>query len=62
MVRKLSYSPTFEETAKTYLENTQLRRNISLAAHTIREKRKKVVDEMSDWEALREAGSKSKSS
>jgi L-lactate dehydrogenase complex protein LldF len=50
-------TPTFEETAKTYLDDSQLRRNIGYATHTIREKRAKVVDEMSDWEALREAGS-----
>lgn len=40
-----------------YLENTQLRRNIGHATHTIRDKRKEVVDEMPDWEVLREAGS-----
>ena len=38
------------------MSNTQLRRNIGHATHTIREKRKLVVDEMPDWEALREAG------
>ncbi len=50
-------TPTFEESAKAYLEDTQLRHNIGHAAHTIREKRQKVVDEMPDWQALREAGS-----
>lgn len=53
-------TPTFEESAKAYLSNTQLRRNIGHATHTIREKREKTVGEMSDWEALREAGSRIK--
>ncbi|MEX0905024.1 MAG: LutB/LldF family L-lactate oxidation iron-sulfur protein [Balneolaceae bacterium] len=48
--------PTFEETAKTHLENSQLRRNLGHATKTIREKRKGVVNEMPDWEELREAG------
>src|SRR5690625_212505 len=50
-------TPTFEESAKAYLSNTQLRRNISHATHTIRDKRQEVVEEMPDWEELREAGS-----
>lgn len=49
--------PRFEETAKDYVSDTQLRRNISHATHTIREKREDVVGEMPDWEALRESGS-----
>lgn len=53
---KKDRTPTFEETAASYLSNTQLRRNIGHATHTIREKREKVVDEMPDWEELREAG------
>ncbi|MDX1636699.1 MAG: LutB/LldF family L-lactate oxidation iron-sulfur protein [Balneolaceae bacterium] len=53
-------TPTFQQSAKTFLENTQLRRNIGHATHTIREKRRLVVDEMPDWEALREAGNKIK--
>ncbi|WP_142713530.1 LutB/LldF family L-lactate oxidation iron-sulfur protein [Fodinibius sediminis] len=53
-------TPTFEETAKAYLSNTQLRRNIGHATHTIREKRETVVGEMPDWEILREAGSQLK--
>jgi L-lactate dehydrogenase complex protein LldF len=60
MAPESSKNLTFEETAKDYLEDTQLRRNIDLATHTIREKRDKVVSEMPDWEALREAGSKIK--
>lgn len=53
-------TPTFQESARAYLENTQLRRNIGHATHTIRDKREKTVGEMSDWEALREAGSRIK--
>ncbi|HKI47613.1 MAG TPA: LutB/LldF family L-lactate oxidation iron-sulfur protein [Balneolales bacterium] len=47
---------TFEESAQSYLSNTQLRRNIGHATHTIRKKRATVVGEMPDWETLREAG------
>ncbi len=57
---KTDQIPTFEESAKAYLSNTQLRRNIGHATHTIREKRLNVVSEMSDWEALREAGNQIK--
>jgi L-lactate dehydrogenase complex protein LldF len=46
----------FEEAAKLALADTQLRRNMGKATQTIRAKRKVVVDEMPDWEALREAG------
>ncbi|WP_234572579.1 LutB/LldF family L-lactate oxidation iron-sulfur protein [Rhodohalobacter sp. 614A] len=53
-------SPTFEESAQAYLSNTQLRKNIGHATHTIREKRKVTVGEMPDWEDLREAGSRIK--
>lgn len=46
----------FPQAAKLALANTQLRRNIGKATQTIRAKRGKVVDELPDWEALREAG------
>jgi L-lactate dehydrogenase complex protein LldF len=46
----------FEEAAKIALANTQLRRNMAKATQTIRGKRQAVVDELPDWEALREAG------
>jgi L-lactate dehydrogenase complex protein LldF len=49
-------NPTFQKTAKKYIENPQLRRNIGHATKTIRDKRKLVVDEMPDWEELRESG------
>ncbi|WP_435022307.1 LutB/LldF family L-lactate oxidation iron-sulfur protein [Tundrisphaera sp. TA3] len=46
----------FPEAAKVALGNSQLRRNMGKATQTIRGKRAAVVDEMPDWEALREAG------
>ena len=46
----------FEESAKLALANTQLRRNMGKVTQTIRAKRQIVVDEMPDWEGLREAG------
>ncbi len=46
----------FQKAAKAALEDTQLRRNMGKATQTIRAKRAKVVGELSDWEALREAG------
>ena len=46
----------FEEAAKVALANTQLRRNMGKATQTIRAKRQAVVQELPDWEALREAG------
>ncbi len=48
--------PPFEKTARSFLENTQLRGNLGHATRTIRDKRQGVVDEMPDWEELREAG------
>lgn len=58
--QKTEQTPTFEATAKAYLNNTQLRRNLGHATHTIRDKRENIVGEMPDWELLREAGSKIK--
>ena len=46
----------FEEAARLALANTQLRRNMGKATQTIRAKRQAVVQELPDWEALREAG------
>lgn len=46
----------FEKSARTYLDDTQLRRNLGHATRTIRNKRSNVVGEMPDWEELREAG------
>jgi L-lactate dehydrogenase complex protein LldF len=50
-------TPTFEQSARESLADTQLRRNLGKATRTIREKRKIAVEEMPDWGALREAGS-----
>lgn len=47
---------TFQEGARVALANTQLRRNLGKATSTIRAKRARVVGELPDWEALREAG------
>ena len=49
-------TPTFEASAKESLADHQLRRNLGKATKTIREKRAEAVDEMPDWEELREAG------
>jgi L-lactate dehydrogenase complex protein LldF len=46
----------YPKAAKTALENVQLRRNLCKATSTIRDKRSRVVAELPDWEALREAG------
>jgi L-lactate dehydrogenase complex protein LldF len=49
-------TPTFEESAKESLSDSQLRRNLGKATQAIRRKRAVAVDEMPDWEGLREAG------
>jgi L-lactate dehydrogenase complex protein LldF len=46
----------FPEAARRELGNEQLRRNLAKATTTIRAKRAAVVDELPDWEALRDAG------
>jgi L-lactate dehydrogenase complex protein LldF len=48
--------PTFQSSAKPALNNSQLRRNLYKATHSIRDKRGHVVGEMPDWQELREAG------
>jgi L-lactate dehydrogenase complex protein LldF len=48
--------PAFPLAAKPALADSQLRRNLGKATSTIREKRRGVVEEMPDWEQLREAG------
>ena len=52
---------TFPEAARVELANPQLRANLRNATDTIRSKRAKVVEELPDWEALRDAGSAIKS-
>jgi L-lactate dehydrogenase complex protein LldF len=46
----------FPAAARAALANTQLRHNLGHATHAIRAKRAAVVDEMPDWQELREAG------
>lgn len=48
--------PKFQKGARQALANSQLRRNLYKATHTIRDKRAAVVGEMVDWQELREAG------
>ena len=50
-------SRTFPAAAREAVANPQLRRNLRHATGVIRAKRALVVDEMPDWEALRDAGS-----
>ena len=47
---------SFPEAARDELANAQLRANLRNATDTIRAKRARVVAELPDWEALREAG------
>jgi L-lactate dehydrogenase complex protein LldF len=47
---------SFPEAARVALGDSQLRHNLRNATTTIREKRARVVDEVRDWEELREAG------
>jgi L-lactate dehydrogenase complex protein LldF len=46
----------FPHGAKVALADSQLRRNLGKATSTIRAKRARVVGELPDWEALRQAG------
>jgi L-lactate dehydrogenase complex protein LldF len=47
---------SFPEAARVELANPQLRANLRRATDTIRDKRARVVEEVPDWEALRDAG------
>jgi L-lactate dehydrogenase complex protein LldF len=49
-------SSAFPDAARIALGDAQLRANLRKATHTIRDKRERVVGEVDDWEALREAG------
>jgi L-lactate dehydrogenase complex protein LldF len=57
VVGKTSHAPDFPIAAKTALQNDQLRRNVHHATNVIRSKRALRVEEMPDWEQLRQAGS-----
>ncbi|TQL69864.1 L-lactate dehydrogenase complex protein LldF [Nocardioides albertanoniae] len=48
--------PKFQAAAPEALANSQQRRNLQHATHTIRDKRARVVEELDDWEELRQAG------
>jgi L-lactate dehydrogenase complex protein LldF len=50
----------FPKAARASLADSQLRRNLGHATSTIRAKRARVVGEVPDWEALREAGAEIK--
>jgi L-lactate dehydrogenase complex protein LldF len=50
-------SESFPAAASHELRNAQLRANLATATGTIRDKRARVVSELPDWQALRDAGS-----
>jgi L-lactate dehydrogenase complex protein LldF len=56
-VGNLRGDESFPKAARTALADSQLRRNIGHATHTIRAKRLAAVAECADWEQLRAAGS-----
>ena len=56
MTEALKPTISFPDAARTALADTQLRRNLGHATHTIRAKRAGVVGELPDWQELREAG------
>jgi len=49
-------APIFPMAAHTAMGDTQLRKNVKHATEVIQTKRARVVGEMPDWQALREAG------
>ena len=51
-----AHAPGFSKAAGEALQDQQLRRNVRHATDVIRGKRAAVVDEMADWQALRESG------
>ena len=53
----LRWGTTFQKGAHETLQNTQMRRNLGYATTKIRAKRNLRVEEMPDWEGLREAAS-----
>ncbi|APT84531.1 (4Fe-4S) protein [Corynebacterium aquilae DSM 44791] len=56
-VGHLRGTETFQKAAHHELYNATQRRNLHKATHTIRDKRAAVINEIDDWQALREAGS-----
>jgi len=59
-VGEAAQAPDFPSAAQKLVANTQLRHNVRHATDVIRRKRARVVDEMSDWQQLREAGQRIK--
>ncbi|MDY5403270.1 MAG: LutB/LldF family L-lactate oxidation iron-sulfur protein [Trueperella sp.] len=53
----LRWGKSFKEGSEETLRNTQMRRNLGYATGKIRAKRNTRVEEMPDWEALRESAS-----
>ncbi|GAA3940624.1 lactate utilization protein B [Pseudoclavibacter caeni] len=51
---------SFPHAAEHEVTNQQLQHNLDFATHAIRRKRQHVVDELPDWQRLREAGSRIK--
>jgi len=49
-------APVFPLAAKTAMADAQMRKNVRHATEVIQAKRARVVDEMRDWQELREAG------
>ncbi|MGI9643199.1 MAG: LutB/LldF family L-lactate oxidation iron-sulfur protein [Acidimicrobiia bacterium] len=61
-VGHLRGTDSFPKAARVALDDPQLRRNLGRATRTIRDKRAQVVDEVDDWQALRDAGAALKES
>ncbi|MGV9189669.1 LutB/LldF family L-lactate oxidation iron-sulfur protein [Arcanobacterium canis] len=57
----LRWGASFPEGAEVTLKNTQMRKNLGYATTTIRNKRNARVEEMPDWQDLRNAASQIKS-
>jgi L-lactate dehydrogenase complex protein LldF len=55
-VGEAAEAPAFPTAAQKLITNTQLRHNVRHATNVIRSKRARVVEEMPDWQQLREAG------
>jgi L-lactate dehydrogenase complex protein LldF len=55
-VGEAATAPDFPVAAKKLVSNAQVRQNVRRATDIIRNKRARVVDEVDDWEQLRQAG------
>jgi L-lactate dehydrogenase complex protein LldF len=54
-VGQAAQAPDFPRAARTLIADSQLRHNVRHATDVIRNKRARVVEEMPDWQALRES-------